>query len=216
MNPNTSFHIEEQVPNDFTYFTLFFNDLEDTNLSISFVDDNSLLYSIDIALYEPMSQGSAFTILYEFWSHSFMAKTRIRSLNVTLGTAIPYILGVWGSNLNSSIKYDNEAVCSGVGAEFTYEASGTLLFTLTENVIMNTDFIFSAQSSSASPFILYLDIDLQDDVEGELQIGSTNITFVERVGWTWDGVDSYDTAAGSSSLQIVVTRCTHIVANLLD
>ncbi len=219
-SPSTVFHIEEQLPDDLTDVSLFFGDLEDTNLTISFVDDESLFYSMDIALYEPNSAGNAFeTRWVASTTFSFSALTRIQSLNVTVGTGITYSFGVWGENLDSSIAYDNGAL---VGHGVTYGASGTMLFTLTENVTMasNFDFNVGGVSPSLPLSALYLDIDLQDGVEGELDLGGPSdlvpISFVARVGWTWDGFDSYDTAAGNPSVNIVVARCAQVYANLLD
>ncbi len=212
----TTFHIEEQLPDELTDVSLFFGDLEDTNLSISFVDDATLFYSMDIALYEPASAANAFR---QRWvgstTYSFAALTRIRSMNVTVGTGIPYSFGVWGENLDSTIAYDNGAL---VGHEVTYEATGTMLFTLTEDVTMsnNSDLYLRGVSESSPLNALYLDIDLQAGVEGELRIGSIPIAFVDRIGWTWDGFDSYDTVVGSPSLNIVVARCDQVYANLLD
>ena len=218
---NLNFHIEKQITSDVTAFELILSDLEDTNLSISFVDDETLLYSIDIALYETTLQENAFTLNTE-WTHfhSLTALTRIRSMNVTLGTGVPYTLTVDGSDLSSSITYDNGALInntSGVGGVVWYEASGTFLFTLTENVAMSTDFDLTARGSSLSHLsALYLDIDLQTGVGGELQIGSIPISFVDRVGWTWDGFGTYETAAGSPTVDVVVSWCDQIYANLLD
>ncbi|MGY5852297.1 MAG: hypothetical protein RTU92_01880 [Candidatus Thorarchaeota archaeon] len=214
--PMTDFHIEEQLPDDLTQVSLFFGDLEDTNLTITFVDDESLFYSMDIALYESTTADNAFDA---YWiastTYRFDALTRIRSLNVTLGTGIPYSFGVWGVNLDSSIVYDNGAL---VGSDVTYEASGEFLFTLKEDVVMDSDLDISTRGISSSSFLsaLYLDIDLQTGTGGELQIGTIPISFVERVGWTWDGFDSYDTTAGSPTVDITVSLCDQIYANLLN
>jgi hypothetical protein len=143
----------------------------------------------------------------------FDALTRIQSLNVTVGTGIPYSFGVWGDNLDSSISYDNGAL---IHDEVTYTADGEFLFTLTEDVAMTTNFSLSTQRAGTSPYTLYLDIDLQTGVGGELFIGSIPISFVERIGWTWDGFDSYDTPPGNPTVDITVINCEHVYANLLD
>ncbi|MFX1484359.1 MAG: hypothetical protein ACFFCP_14350 [Promethearchaeota archaeon] len=84
----------------------------------------------------------------------FEAFTRIRSLNVTVGTGIPYGFGVWGDNLDSSIAYDNGAL---VDDEVTYTADSEFLFTLTEDVTMTTNFSLSTRSAGGIPYTLYLD-----------------------------------------------------------
>ena len=215
--PVTLFHIEDQLPEDLTLVSLFFVDVEDTNLSISFVDDDTLFYSMDIALYEPTTAQNAFRT--RWWAVSavfrFDALTRIRSLNVTLGTGVQYSFGVWGDNLNSLISYDNGAQ---VGDDIRYEASGEFLLRLTEDVTMNTNVSIHARGTGLSSMLhaLYLDINLKTGVGGVLHIGSIPISFVDRVGWIWDGFDSYDTAPGNPTVRISADECDHIYANLLN
>ena len=212
--PMTNFHIEDELPEDLTEVSLFFVDLEDTNLTISFVDDEALFYSMDIALYDPTTAESAFNTRWVgSTAFRFDALTRIRSLNVTVGTGIPYSFGVWGDNLDSSIAYDNGAI---VGADVTYEASGEFLFTLKEDVTMTTNFSLLARGTPVFLSALYLDIDLQTGVGGELYISTIPISFVDLIGWTWDGFDSYDTAAGNPTVDITVSNCDHIYANLVN
>ncbi len=111
---SASHNIAEQVPDGMNSFILHLGDLEDTNLTIPYVQDDSLLYSFDIELYEPASAGDAYTMDTRYPNfHLFEALVRIQSINVTLGTGVPYSLGVWGSDLNAEIAYDNGALVVG-------------------------------------------------------------------------------------------------------
>jgi len=184
-----------------------------------YVQDDSLLYSFDIELYEPASAGDAYTMDTRYHNfHLFEALVRIQSINVTLGTGVPYSLGVWGSDLNAEIAYDNGALVVGT---LTYEANGTLLIVLTEDIVMSDNFdIVAGGVSAASPLnALYLDIDLPTGVGGELHLesfGSVPISFVDRVGWTWDGFEAYETAPGTYTVDITARYVEHVYANLLD
>jgi len=180
---------------------------------------------LDAALYEPAPRSESLVLFGESASssfHHFNARTRIRSLNVTLGTAVTYELGIWGTNLTSSIIYDSGALIQQSSLLNQYEASGTLLFTLTEDVVMTSSFNwrFYGLSPTNSLNPLYLDVNLQDDVGGIVQFGSTGdpvpVSFVELEGWTSDGFVSYETAPGSPEVDIIVQDCEHVYARLVD
>ncbi len=172
---------------------------------------------MDVALFEPAVQSESLVLSTETASstfHAFQGVSRIRTLNVTLGTGVTYSLVIAGTNLTSSIRYDNKATIGQIGDDnLDYRASGTVLVTLTEHVSMTSNLDIGIEGPSMTAF---LDINLQDGVEGELFIGSTLISFLDRVGWTWDGVNSFNTVSGSPDVIISVYHCDHIYANLLN
>ncbi len=214
-----SHSIVGQVQDGMERLGLSLGELEDTNLTVSFVEDDSLLYSFDIELYEPASAGDAYTFNTDYLEfHYLEPHVRIRSINLTLGTGVPYSLNVWGTNLDSEIIYDNGALVDGT---LTYQANGTLLVVVTEDIVMSGNLDISGPTNTASIALsaLYLDIDLPTGVGGELHLesfGSVPISFVDRVGWTWDGFEAYETAPGTYTVDITAGYCSQVYANLLD
>lgn len=212
--PRTYFHIEKQDLYESSYFTLRLSGLEDTNLTISFVDDNSLFYSIDAAPYQSTSAGNAFIMsgVGGLLLH-FEALVRMRSINVTLSTGFYCSFEVLGSNLNSSIVYDNGALVDG---SVIYQATGNLSFVVTENVTLRNHLVFSGPVNVSAPLsTLYLDIDLPDGIGGFLRPGGP-ITFLENEGWILSEYNNYVTVAGSPVVDIRVGYCDHVYARLLD
>jgi len=176
-NPyGTEFHLEERFPSgsdiDTEYVYVSLDDLRDCNLTISFVNDSSLIYSFDIQLYEPTFRSSAFGLIrksyttYGYVGVGLDAYVRMRSVNVVLGTAKPYDLGVWdGTNLNSTVTYSNSAV---LGKDFTYRATGRLTFFFFENVTF-TDaglLVLIGISSLYHPDVANIYVDLPSGLNG--------------------------------------------------
>ncbi|MHA2322760.1 MAG: hypothetical protein ACXACG_14025 [Candidatus Thorarchaeota archaeon] len=222
-SPSIEFHLEAEVELPrYANFTLFLADLLDTNLTISFVNDNSLLYRIDMVLYDPSSPSEAFDLDTQSYTsiHRFFTLVRVRSMNVTLGTGCTYDLAVWGTNLSTSITYDNGARAR---SELRYEASGLLLVRITENMtIMDNHNQFDIYTGISNDPLqaFYLDVDLPDGYGGQLNRGHISdlvpISFVERVGWTSDEWGVYSTVDESPLIKFATPHCEHIFARLID
>ena len=215
--PSLLHHYEVQVQEGQTSFNVFLGDLEDTNLSITFVDDPSLLYTMDIALYEPATPAEAYTYHpIRGYDTLLKAKVRIRSLNITLGTGVAYYIDVGGINLDSTIIFDNGANMT--WWPLTYAATGRLDLVLTENITLTSDIYLSVGGRDGFNYMtsLHLDVDLPPSVRGSLSFSDASIAFTENVGWEYNGIDTYRTPSGSPLIKIYVGRCHHIYARLHD
>ncbi len=71
-----------------------FNDLKDCNVTVSFVNDSSVFYGLDVELYSPALGSSPFTVKDSEDAYGvgliFTVTSRIRSVNLVLGTSIQY------------------------------------------------------------------------------------------------------------------------------
>ena len=153
VNPyGTIFHFELRdkgtaVGSGVVQFTL--GNLQDSKLSISFVNDTSLLYSLDVVLNSAAFMNSVFA----FQEHpstpdykilDFEASAATRSVNLVLGTAKAYFLTVTGTNLTSTVKYGNGSMLTAKAADWVdpstlwYDASGTFRFEFHNDVNFTT------------------------------------------------------------------------------
>ncbi|MGQ4911596.1 MAG: hypothetical protein ACP6KW_05445 [Candidatus Thorarchaeota archaeon] len=215
--PSLLHHYEVKVQEGRNFFAVTLSDLEDTNLSITFVDDPSLLYTMDIALYEPATPAEAYGYHPTSSYYPLLeAKVRIRSLNVTLGTGVEYFINLDGINLNSMIIFDNGAISEGY--TLNYQGTGRLDLVLTENITLTRDISLSVGGRDGFNYMtfLHLDVDLPPSVGGSLFFSDATIAFTENVGWEYDGISSYRTPSGSPRIEIYVGRCHHIYARLHD
>jgi len=145
-----SFHFEwrdKAVGTGVVQFTL--GKLRDSQLSISFVNDTSLLYSLDVTLFSPAFMNSVFTFIShpsnpDYAILDFEASAPTRSVNLVLGTARGYFLTITGTNLTSSVKYGNGSLLTAKAADWVdpstlwYDASGTLGFEFQNDVNFTT------------------------------------------------------------------------------
>ena len=71
-----------------------FNDLKECNVAVSFVNDSSIFYRLDVELYAPALGSSPFTVKDSEDAYGvgliFTATFRIRSVNLVLGTGTQY------------------------------------------------------------------------------------------------------------------------------
>jgi hypothetical protein len=185
-------HFEEMITDtsiDWLHFSMLY--YEDTNISVSFVNDSTLLYSIDIVLYEPSSAWSAIEV-YRPRASTFglNALARVRSVDIVLGTGIPYSVYIAGVNLNTSAVYDNGALLghSSVQYAFTYDATGILSLEFTEDVQI-ADAQFAADVQIARSDVVNLIIDLPDGLDGNVRIHpDTNYYTYQLDGWSFTGI----------------------------
>lgn len=200
------FHIESRSPTDrritASYVDLGLVDLEDCNLTVSFVNDTSLVYSMDIQLYNPTLRTSAFQLTVEnytaFIFARFNAAVRIRSLNLTLGTGKPYFLSVWqGINVNCTVTYANGAL---LGQGLNYEATGTLRFIFLEDVNFAAGGldVRIGISSMYHPDVAYIYVNLPPGLNGEFGCMSDPYPHIMHdEGWYYRIDGTYSTDYGS-------------------
>ncbi|MHA1927760.1 MAG: hypothetical protein ACTSV2_04165 [Candidatus Thorarchaeota archaeon] len=168
-----SFHFEANVPEGEVYrFSIWMEDLLDCTLNVSFIDDPELLYRMDVELYEPHSASSAFDLTisdygdtYRIFQVSFEGKIRIKTLQLVLGSGVPYEILVTGLDVNATIVYGNNAV--GSDASLFYSATGSIV-----NLIFTEDMVFSETGMEikcgvdSRPDYIYLYVELPDGVNG--------------------------------------------------
>lgn len=209
-NPyRTEFHLEERFPSgsdiDTEYVYVSLDDLRDCNLTISFVNDSSLIYSFDILLYEPAFRSSAFGLIrksymtYGYVGVGLESYVRMRSVSVVLGTAKPYSLGVWdGINLNSTATYSNGAALS-TAEEFIYHATGTLQFIFLEDVnFTEGGFHVRIGPSTPWPDTVYLYVDLPSWLNGVFYHAVDPQPYIMHdEGWYYRLGGSYSTTWGN-------------------
>ncbi len=218
-----SHHLEERVPDQLDVFAFGLSGLEDTNLTITYRNDSSLLYEVDFTLYEPATFDQAMTInpVLEHWLF-LEAKMRIQSMTVVLGTGLPYTLGVWGETaLNTTMIFDNGAILDEIdefGDDIYYSATGILRLAITENVTVKEWARFHFDYPIC-PEIVLLDIDLPEGVEGYLELGTTPVSFSVLDGWYFRGSGRYSTISEPyvlPSVTINVHNSDYVYASLRD
>jgi hypothetical protein len=138
----TSFHYERRISDpDNGIYTIGVDNIQDCRLNISFVDDPNLLYSIDVEMYGFESSSSFYvydwegTIRTDFNYYVRPGRTdwvgeptRIKSMDVVLGTGKAYNIYIAGVNLTAYVTYSNGALIAPHGY-FRYIApDSTVLF----------------------------------------------------------------------------------------
>jgi hypothetical protein len=218
----TQFHYEASYPaGDTRKVTFYLRDLKDTNVTISFANDTSLLYRIDAELYDPAS-GSV-TVDYASINVHLVhieGTGRQRRVDVVLGTAAKYDITIQRcENLNTTVRYGNGAVLNETW--FSCRQTGIFRVSVDEGDGLTTygGMVIGARipEGSVGPLYVLLDIDLPTGVEGRLRTNNAPISFVERVGWGYYGDGIFATAETMEDPWIAIGFvCTSIVARLID
>ena len=183
---------------DYDFADLVFMELEDCNVTVAFVNDSALIYTLDIGQYE---SGEAFiygTHVHlddglRFLSLFLLGLEPIKSITVTLGTAIGYDLYFDECiNLNATVTYANGAVLGGRKVGFSY--SGILNFKMTENVNYESGIDLYIGGPSVEQFradYVNLNISLAGGLNGRLAFLDGNYTIpcnysvLEMDGWEY-------------------------------
>ncbi|MBN2229591.1 MAG: hypothetical protein JW779_08335 [Candidatus Thorarchaeota archaeon] len=203
----THFHYECAYPAGSTkHAVLFLRALRapSTNVTITFVDNPNLLYSIDVvqyepgmhhhySLYEPSYDPDAYHLVLDG-----MGDYKIASIDVILGTATYYQVFIDGRNLNVTLIYDNGAELAGQDVKIsTNEGICNIIFT--ENVNF-TDTGLNVELSFFT--ILNVFVDLPEGMNGKLSVPhDVNFGYTEMVGWslTDSGLDKPNVFSTSST-----------------
>lgn len=179
-----------------------FEEMEDTNLTISYVDDPTLWYSMNITLYEASMASAAFSfedktgIDVVDYTSTLQAFTRIKSVNVVFGSGWFYKIYISGTNLNVSIRYDNNAKLGNrdefLFGIFSVECTGNVYFTFTKNVNYALgDMGALIGGPNNIPENVYLDVDLPVGLDGGLDIYNyTLYDILVNEGWQFQEFDS--------------------------
>ena len=174
---------------DFVWLEI--EDLEDTNLTITFSNSTSLCYSIDIVTYEGIFHYGRFhrQSSAEGSTHvRIVPDVRIREMNITLRDDTRYNLDIAGQNLNSLVIFSNNA---SLESNLWYTATGNISIILDETC-------FSAETSysviDVVSDIITVYVDLPSGVEGRISC----LRYIPRneisiSGWVYNGVGVYST-----------------------
>ena len=218
----TQFHYEQAWDSgDARWGSIRIFDLEDCNVTISFVNDSSVFYTLDVELYTPTFASSAFTVkdsegLYGV-GLKFTATSRIRSMNLVLGTGTQYDISFYcgTANLNTTIIYSNGALM-GDDARIIYEASGILRFAFTESVSFSDKGMECVIGLYFSGTV-YVYVDLPDGMDGRAFLGGDHIYTTELSGWYYRLGNTYSTAViVQEPLLDINAHGTTVYASLYD
>jgi hypothetical protein len=197
----TEFHYERQYPaNETKYGYIDLDIMRDTNVTITFVDDPTLMYSADVTQYTP---GDHHYVYYQEWENRLQfavsasegATHRIQSIDIVLGTGIYYEIYIAGT-ADVSVVYDNGAVLG--GQEFIMNAAGDLYFEFNEDVSF-TDAGMTLSTPTQTNVTLV--VDLPDGLNGRFEVGiSRTLGSHTFSGWSSLGGDVWGTASVNEPL----------------
>ncbi len=156
IEPKIQFHFEDGgLPSELAEvrFFLSFMSLDDCNISITSIPNASLLYSLDIELYELGREGHDFSFIeldYETkqgigvnwfadsfgdWRTHYRDEMgifhRMKSLNLTIGSSALYSISINGIDLSTNISLQDGVKLGGMHIE----ANGTISITLRDDII---------------------------------------------------------------------------------
>ncbi len=145
------------------------DELVDTNVTITFVDDADLMYAVDVTQYTPGNHHYAhYQALQDFLQFAVSVSEgsghRIELIDIRLGNGASYDIYVSGS-VNVSVVYGNGAVLA--GHEFIVSGIGNLHFTFTEDVAFTDS---GLDVTTSLDIDLFVDIDLPLGTNGRLLI----------------------------------------------
>lgn len=168
-----NFHFDVEFPEgDYTRVLLWLTTIQDCTLNVSFIDDPDLLYNLDVEMYGSHPAASAFDLIVsDFGENSHLlqvhleGKTSIKTLQLVLGSGVPYQIMVSGSDVNATFVYGNNVL--GSESHLHYYATGSIV-----NLIFTEDMVFSDTGmevicgTNSRPDYVYLYVDLPDGVNG--------------------------------------------------
>jgi hypothetical protein len=210
---STTFHYSAQLGESETRnigVTLI--DLDDTNVSVTFIDSPSLWFQMDVVQYTPGLGHQTETL--RLGTHNSLivrGSSRIMSIDLVLGSDAYYSLTILGDNVNVTIIMDNGATIS--GQEYLFSATGIFRFRMTEDVSFTTDGLRIGADSSGIPSLILLDIDLPDSMNGDLE--APDVTFVHNE-WTTNYSNHWTTPSTEQPLLRIDIPNTPVIAILFS
>ncbi|MHA2047576.1 MAG: hypothetical protein ACW99G_22575 [Candidatus Thorarchaeota archaeon] len=232
--PSTTLHYESnlRITGYGHALHLFISGIQDCEFSLSFEDNEDLLYRIDVELWDT-TEVLYFTHYTHTWDpqvhingeNNWGHTTRVKTMSVVLGTGLSHNLqlGSYSSNVTGVVTYGNN-VTVGEYAEFAYWFPGSLHFEFTENVTVTTGYfeIFMGDRDDRNSMSsVVLDIDLPDGMDGIADFKADSIG-VSGSGWTMTSStisprsETYRTAdtSASSIFEIEYVYASSLVAIL--
>ena len=208
-------------------YTLTFSNFANTVVFVDFVDDSTLMYRLSYELY-PGSHG--FVANYNYNSTGFLTsigydgnagsddeghavKAQVRTLNLTLGSNLPTTVNVnFISNCTIFVIFDGAVTAVDTVISFLGDSNTVAYCQLTEDASIEQQL-----SIGFSCGVLYLDIDLPEGTNGQVDIQSgTVFNIYQYTGWSYSGSNSYQTQETSQPLFHVGTTADVVYAWLND
>ncbi len=189
--------------------------LRDCNLTVSFVNDTSLLFDIQASLYEPSDTLSVTHESSDYWL--IEGRGRQKRIDILLGTGVCYDINIGeGTNLNTTITVGNGAIIDGQSIKALHTGVVRFSFREQNEPDIRSGFGVTLGFQPYTPTAL-VDIDLPNNMDGELRAGDSPISFVAISGWYSRGFGKYSTATHEGNhLMEMVCNCESVLARLID
>jgi hypothetical protein len=193
----TDFHFEEQIPDgENRAVVIRFTQLADCFVDVSFVNDTSLMYSVDVTLIDAGFLASSFHIermggagATEIWVWmDGQSSNGVKSLSVVLGTGTSYdVVLAQCVNVTMTVTYDNGAVIG--GRRMSFKSTGHITFILEEDVTFGTqglEVMIGSLDLDHRPDTVTLSVDLPSEMRGKLWVFDEDHASVS--GWPYRGL----------------------------
>ena len=186
----TTFHYERQYPTGDTRHVYFDTDV-DADVTVTFVDDHTLMYSIDIVQSSPGNHHIFRCNFYDEYISVLIARTESappQTINVVLGTGTYYDI-IIGGNSNASVTFDNGAVIG--GQEVSMNVGGAF-FELTEDVSFSD---IGMEVSIPADDDVQIIVDLPEGLNGRLDTSGATLGTHTASGWSLVATDTWGTVS---------------------
>ncbi|MFW9795321.1 MAG: hypothetical protein ACFFEE_13520 [Candidatus Thorarchaeota archaeon] len=212
------FQFEREVTATTPDRILFRVNAEDTDLSISFVDNTDRLYSIDVTPYENSTEAHiGFDMQDDSWMIMFTTGQQ-ESVDIILGNGCFYYVQILGSSyLNTTIVYSNNSWVNGTAFSYTPSSSsgfeGHLTLKIQDDIVTDGTTGFEGQITCTT---LNLEIDVPDQWGGVVNFYDSNVTFIELTGWfEWFGRYMTDNSDDDVALIDLEVHVEEVLARLV-
>ncbi|MFX1560725.1 MAG: hypothetical protein ACFFBL_09070 [Promethearchaeota archaeon] len=201
----TNFTYQKDCTADYEDYVVGIYNIRDCEVSVSFTNDTTVLYSMNVEMYGPTSgtifylhEDSYRTLLNYYESSSLNEwsrdEVRAKKLDLVLGTGKAYNIVVWGTNLTTTVTYTNGAL---IGQESYFQVrseNGSVFVEFDGNEVddstlgssfdpVRLDFDLGRWGTSGYQLThAELDINLPYFYYGDLDVGAETID-VAMTGW---------------------------------
>ena len=178
----TNFTYQKSTTADNEDYVVGIYNIRDCEVSVSFANDTTLLYSMNIEMYRPTSETvfylheDSYRTLLNYYEGSSLTtwsreEVRVKKLDLVLGTGKAYNLVVWGTNLTATVTYSNGALI-GQESYFRFRSdNGSISAEFNGNEVDD-----STLGSISTPVRFDFDLGHQDFDDLQLTYAELNIT----------------------------------------
>ena len=224
---STQYHYGESATSR-TIDTVLIQNIKDCNVSISFTDVIDHEYIMDIELYEAGVPGIDFNfnadrneITLNVYKTDFtewsMGETRIKSVDLILNNRRDYNITIYGTNLNTVVRYNNEArLPQDSESTFRYLSASRIQFIVEDDSFANGSGMFQIGSNEFQCTSVDLDIELPSTVRGNATINRDSLlTINELIGWD-DHTNYSDTESSFIYLESGISSWPTVRLNIIS